>query len=170
MTRFSDPFHWSLVLAGGNALHAASSCCSVLWSAASVLVWTSTMCYTTTQRKCERFPSTHWHGDATTSGNSGCCLRVLCFHPTDQENHCLLHLMCLKKRICDICTITCELKLNELHLNILLSPGGSHCVTLFMKPLYVFFFLPLSYITCFSFSPSPYKNHHDPACTFWWLS
>lgn len=32
------------------------------------------------------------------------------------------------------------------------------------------FFLPLSYITCFSFSPTPYKSHHDPACTFWWLS
>lgn len=68
-----------------------------------------------------------------------------------------------------ISTTWCELKLNELHLNILLGQGVLLCDSIYETPL-CFFFLPPSYITCFSFSPTPYKNHHDPACTFWWLS
>lgn len=60
-------------------------------------------------------------------------------------------------------------RLNELHLNIVLGQGVLLCDSIYETPLCLFF-LPLSYITCFSFSPTPYKNHHDPACTFWWLS
>lgn len=50
-------------------------------------------------------------------------------------------------------------------------PGGLIVwLYLWNTSMFCFVFLPLSYITCFSFSPTPYKNHHDPACTFWWLS
>lgn len=49
-------------------------------------------------------------------------------------------------------------------------PGGLIVWLYLWNPSMFWFFLPLSYITCFSFSPTPYKNHHDPACTFWWLS